>query len=60
MCQRGNCPFSNHKLKSKSVQVDSLPKDTAEIETRMAEKSSPGTKQTDGKNLVGFGEIERN
>jgi hypothetical protein len=23
----------------------------------MAEKSGPGTKQTDGKNLVGFGEI---
>jgi hypothetical protein len=25
----------------------------------MAEKSSPGTRQTDGKNLVWFGEIER-
>jgi hypothetical protein len=25
----------------------------------MAEKSSPGTSQTDGKNLVWFGEIER-
>jgi hypothetical protein len=25
----------------------------------MAEKSSPGTRQTDGKNLVRFGEIER-
>jgi hypothetical protein len=25
----------------------------------MAEKSSPGTKQADGKNLVWFGEIER-
>jgi hypothetical protein len=25
----------------------------------MAEKSSPGTRQTDGKNLVSFGEIER-
>jgi hypothetical protein len=36
-----------------------LPKDTAEIETRMAEKSSPGNRQTDGKNLVWFGEIER-
>ncbi len=39
--------------------MDSLPLDTVEIETRMAEKSSPGTKQTDGKNLVGFEEIER-
>jgi hypothetical protein len=35
------------------------PKDTAEIETGMAEKSSLGTRQTDGKNLVWFGEIER-
>jgi hypothetical protein len=34
-------------------------KDTAEIETGMAEKSSPGTKQTDSKNLVLGGEIER-
>jgi hypothetical protein len=25
----------------------------------MAEKSSPGTRQTDGKNLAWFGEIER-
>jgi hypothetical protein len=25
----------------------------------MAESSSPGTRQTDGKNLVWFGEIER-
>jgi hypothetical protein len=25
----------------------------------MAEKSSPGTRQTDGKNLVWFGEIKR-
>jgi hypothetical protein len=31
----------------------------AEIETGMAEKSSPGTRQADGKNLVWFGEIER-
>ena len=30
MCQRGNCPFSN--LKIKKAQVYSLPKDTAEIE----------------------------
>jgi hypothetical protein len=39
--------------------VDGLPKDTAAIETRMAEKSIPGTRQTNGKNLVWFGEIER-
>ncbi len=35
------------------------PGKSAEIETGMAEKSSPGTSQTDGKNLVWFGEIER-
>ncbi len=38
----------------------SLPTGTAEIKTGIAEKSSPGTRQTDGKNLVWFGEIERN
>jgi hypothetical protein len=46
-------------LKSKSILVYSLPNDTAEIETGMAEKSSPETRQTDRKNLVWFGEIER-
>jgi hypothetical protein len=34
-------------------------KDTAGIETGMAEKSSPGTRQTDDKNLVWFEEIEK-
>jgi hypothetical protein len=29
--------------------IDSLLKDTAEIEIGMAEKSNPGTRQTDGK-----------
>jgi hypothetical protein len=29
------------------------------METGKAEKSSPGTRQTDGENLVWFGEIER-
>jgi hypothetical protein len=57
MCQRGNCPFSN--LKIYFYINDSLRKDTAEIEREMAEKSSPGTRQTDGKNLVWFGGIER-
>jgi len=47
MCQRRNCPFSNLK-NLKSIKVDSLSKDTVEIETEMAEKSSPGTEQTDG------------
>jgi hypothetical protein len=36
-----------------------IPKDIAEIKTGMAEKHSPGTMQTDRKNLVWFGEIER-
>jgi hypothetical protein len=39
----------------KDIEIDILPKDTAEIETGMAEKSSPGTRQTDGNNLVWFG-----
>ncbi len=46
-------------LKSKKYRDDSLPKDTAEIETGMAEKSSPGIRPTDGQNLVWFGEIEK-
>ena len=46
-------------LKSKKYISWSLPKDTVDIETGMAEKSSPGTRQTDDKNLVWFGEIER-
>ncbi len=37
-----------------------LPKDTAETETRIDEKSSPGTRRTDGKNLVWCVEIEKN
>jgi hypothetical protein len=45
---------SERKLprKSKKYIIDSLPKDTSEIETGIAEKSSPGTRQTEGKNLV--------
>jgi hypothetical protein len=34
-------------------------KNIAEIEIRMTKKSSPGTRQTDSKNLVWFGEKER-
>jgi hypothetical protein len=45
-------------LKSKKYKSFSI--DTAEIETGMAEKSSLRTRQTDSKNLVWFGEIERN
>jgi hypothetical protein len=46
-------------LKFKKYVIYGLSKDTAEIETGMVEKSSPGTRQTDDKNLVWFGEIER-
>ncbi len=48
-----------HLATLKSKNYLSLPKDTAEIETGMAEKSCPGTRQTNTKNLVWFGEIER-
>jgi hypothetical protein len=34
-----------------NVQKRAEPQDIAEIETGMAEKSSPGTRQTDGKKL---------
>ncbi len=54
MCQRGTVHLAT--LKSKKY---SLPKDTAVIETGMADKSSLGTRQTDAKNLVWFGEIDR-
>jgi hypothetical protein len=50
---------TNNRTASPFYQVDSLPKKTADIETGMAEKSNPGTRQTDGKNLIWFGEIER-
>ncbi len=46
-------------ISQQAVSVNSLPKDTAEIGTGMAEKFGPGTRQTDGKNWVLFGEIER-
>jgi hypothetical protein len=51
MCQRGNCSFSNLKINLKSIQVDSIPKDTAEIETGIVEKYCPG-KQTAKLGLV--------
>ncbi len=40
MCQKGNCTFSNLFFKSKNIQVDNLLKETAEIESGMAGKSS--------------------
>ncbi len=42
------------------MQVDSLPKDTAEVETRMAEKSSSVTRQTDSKILFGLEKSKEN
>ncbi len=41
-------------FKSSTYIVDNLLKETADIEIEMA-----GTRKTDGKNLVWFGEIER-
>jgi hypothetical protein len=48
MCQRGTAHLATLKSKKYRIQVDSLPKDTAEaeIETGMAGKSSLGTRQT--------------
>ncbi len=45
-------------LRSKSIYVVNLLKETAEIEQEW-QKSPAGTRQTDGKNMVWFGEIER-
>ncbi len=45
-------------LKSKSIKVDNLFKETADIEQGW-QKSRAGTRQTDGKKLVWFGELER-
>jgi hypothetical protein len=53
-----NFLFSNLKI-LKVYKLIGLPKDTADIETGMAEKSSLGARQTAGKNLVWFGEIEK-
>ncbi len=47
-------------MSERKLPVDSLSKDTAELETGMTEKSSPGTRQTDSKNLVWFEKIEKN
>jgi hypothetical protein len=57
-CVRGETAHLAALKSKKDIEIDILPKDTAEIETGMAEKSSPGTRQTDGKNLVWLGEIE--
>ncbi len=50
-----NCPLS-----IKSILVDSLTKDTAEIETRMEGKSSPETRQTDVKTWFGLEKYKEN
>jgi len=39
-------------LKSINSKDDNLLKDTTETESKVAEKSSPGIRQTEGKNLV--------
>jgi hypothetical protein len=54
MCQRGNCPLSNFKIIKVYKLIGSLPKGTAEMKTGIAEKSSHGTRQADGKTWFGL------
>jgi hypothetical protein len=58
LCQRGNFPAHFAILKPKSIQVDNLLKRLQNLKQEW-QKSAAGTRQTDGKNLVWFGEIER-
>ncbi len=58
MCQRGNCRFTNLNIK-KVYKLIAFMKTLQRLKPGVAEKSSPGTRQTDGKNLVWFGEKER-
>jgi hypothetical protein len=57
MCQRGNCPINNlknlkvYKLLTFSKRLQRLKQEW--------QKSPAGASQTDGNNLVWFGEIER-
>jgi hypothetical protein len=46
-------------LKSKSISVDNLLSKRLQRLKQEWQKSPAGTRQTDGKNLVWFGEIER-
>ncbi len=46
--------------KSKSIKFDSLPVDTAEIETGMTAKSAQEPGKQTAKTWFGFGEIEKN
>ncbi len=50
-----NCPFSNLKIYKVDKMIAFLK--TLQRLPGMAEKSSFGTRQTDGKSLVWFGEI---
>jgi hypothetical protein len=50
MCQRRNCPFSNLKI-LKYIRLQRLKQEW--------QKSPAGNRQTDGKNMVWFGEIEK-
>jgi hypothetical protein len=60
MCRRGSCPFNTLRILKVYKLIAFLKTlQSADIKTGTAEKSSPGTRQTDGKNLVWFGEIER-
>jgi hypothetical protein len=57
MCKRGNCPFSN--LKSFKVYKLITFLKRLKILKEEWQRIPTGTRQTDGKNLVWFGDIER-
>jgi hypothetical protein len=53
-----SCPFSNLKI-YKVYKLVAFKKTLQRFKQEWQKKSSFGTRQTDGKNLVWFGEIER-
>jgi hypothetical protein len=57
MCQRGNCPFS----KLKNLKVNNLITFLMRLQRLKQEwqESPAGTRQTDSKNLIWLGELER-
>ena len=57
MCQRGTAHLATLKFKKVYKLIAFLK--TLQKLKGMAESSSPGTRQIDGKNVVWFGEIER-
>jgi hypothetical protein len=58
MCQKGNCPFGNLKYKIKMItfskKLQKLKQESAEIETRMAEKVPLGPGKQTAKTWFGL------